>query len=437
MRTVSLPGGLLRRLTLLVVTTVPVACNLGISQEEAGHIDRWLHCVECRDNERERVSLIGARAAPRLLGYLDLPETFDTALVARYREQYSAMTSPSVSQSDFVERSLSAYRTSVQKRAAVSLGDIGAVTSLTTALDSAGSWALEDRVVRALRNGVNRTSGSLVITGISIRPNPIQVGVGASEVPRVLVRDDLRNPMTMAEAGATVFTTDPAIATVTPAGLIRGMSPGSTSFVVAAGALSAAVPIEVVTLPLVLEIVSGNYQSGIVGGALADPIEVRVSDPSGGAVGGVSLDWTVVEGGGSSMIGSTSTRTDGTNSNGWSLGLRLGMQRLRVSAFGANSVTFFAIGAGSVALTTPAPSSEIHAWVVRSGVPAREVTVDLRTGSSGGPIVARTTTDIFGRAVFNGLAAGTYWPDVPLPSFGAPPAVVVTGTNRVVTLVES
>jgi plastocyanin len=59
-----------------------------------------------------------------------------------------------------------------------------------------------------------------------------------------------------------------------------------------------------------IAVASGNNQSGNPGGALANPLKVRVTDQFGNGVSGVSVDWAVTSG--TASVGSLSSLTDAT-----------------------------------------------------------------------------------------------------------------------------
>src|SRR5689334_6505293 len=69
-----------------------------------------------------------------------------------------------------------------------------------------------------------------------------------------------------------------------------------------------------------IEYISGNGQTGNVGGTLAQPLLVKVTSGSGGGVAGVAVTWAVTAGGG--MLSATTTATDarGNASVSWTLG---------------------------------------------------------------------------------------------------------------------
>ncbi len=72
--------------------------------------------------------------------------------------------------------------------------------------------------------------------------------------------------------------------------------------------------------PVAIRIVSGNLQSGVVGGELQNAIVVRVDDADGNPVANQTLEFRVTAGGGSVLNGSSVTNASGLAENRWTLG---------------------------------------------------------------------------------------------------------------------
>ena len=92
-------------------------------------------------------------------------------------------------------------------------------------------------------------------------------------------------------------------------------------------------------VPVAIGIVSGNGQSGPVGAALAQALDVRVKAADSLGVAGVVVNYAVVTGG-----GSVSKATDTTNSTGdaittWTLGGLVGAQSVTATVAGAPTLT--------------------------------------------------------------------------------------------------
>lgn len=93
-----------------------------------------------------------------------------------------------------------------------------------------------------------------------------------------------------------------------------------------------------------LRIVSGNSQSGEAGQALAEDLVVSIAPELAKALGGVSINWEVLTGGGSIANAVTTTDANGQSRNQLTLGEAPGNHQIRASIQGGPSVTFSADG---------------------------------------------------------------------------------------------
>ncbi len=93
--------------------------------------------------------------------------------------------------------------------------------------------------------------------------------------------------------------------------------------------------------PTTLEIVAGDGQNGVVSQALAEPLVVRVLDPSGVPVAGVTVTWAA-QGGGSVSPDTVPTDSDGLASTQRFLGPTVGDQTTTAAVDGVEGspVTF-------------------------------------------------------------------------------------------------
>ena len=100
-------------------------------------------------------------------------------------------------------------------------------------------------------------------------------------------------------------------------------------------------------LPAALHIVSGNAQTGLVGGALAQPLVVKVEAADSLGVAGVAVSFAVAGGGGSVSRAVDTTDATGSASTVWTLGGALGAQTVTaaLAASPGVSATFSATGA--------------------------------------------------------------------------------------------
>ncbi|MEX2528112.1 MAG: Ig-like domain-containing protein [Gemmatimonadota bacterium] len=110
------------------------------------------------------------------------------------------------------------------------------------------------------------------------------------------------------------------------------------------------------TLPAALQIVAGDGQSGTVGQAVAQSLQVRVVDAGGNAIADVTVNWSVTAGGGSLGQSSTVSGADGVASVTWTLGTEVGAQRATAEAGGASTIFSATAAAGPPATVRVTPA---------------------------------------------------------------------------------
>ena len=95
-----------------------------------------------------------------------------------------------------------------------------------------------------------------------------------------------------------------------------------------------------------IEAVGGNGQNGTVGGPLSDSLSVQVTDATGHAVPGVSVNWSVLSGGGAISPASSATNGSGVASAEFILGSTEGEQQAQAEVGGltGSPVVFSATG---------------------------------------------------------------------------------------------
>jgi large repetitive protein len=94
----------------------------------------------------------------------------------------------------------------------------------------------------------------------------------------------------------------------------------------------------------VLEAVSGDGQSALVGTALPAPLVVRAHDAAGNAVAGLAVAWIIGQGGGGLAPTTSITDADGHASTRWTLGGAPGANTATAVISGVGTVTFGATG---------------------------------------------------------------------------------------------
>jgi Bacterial Ig-like domain (group 3)/Bacterial Ig-like domain (group 1) len=180
----------------------------------------------------------------------------------------------------------------------------------------------------------------------------------------------------------------------------------------------------------VLEMVSGDGQSAVVGTSLPAPLVVRAHDADGNAVSGLAVAWVVRLGGGSLAPETSVTDADGRASTLWTLGPTEGQNTAAAVVSGVGTVNFSATAnpgtPPSLAVATQPPGAAVRG-VGLSADPVIQlqepdgsirrkqgvnVTVALIPGGAElrGQVTRATNAD--GRATFAGLALegppGTY-----------------------------
>jgi hypothetical protein len=187
-----------------------------------------------------------------------------------------------------------------------------------------------------------------------------------------------------------------------------------------------------------ISITRGNNQTGTVGGALADSLQVRVLDKAGRPVPNQPVAWTVVAGGGAVSPASSNTDASGYAGARWTLGSGAGTQQVRAKPTGngapdnLQAVFSAAAGASSAASllkiagdsqTAVAGSVLPDSLVVRvtdaNGNPVADVPVtwslsgggavsstSLPTGADGRSAVSRTLGATAGKQTTTATASG-------------------------------
>ncbi|HET7602275.1 MAG TPA: Ig-like domain-containing protein, partial [Gemmatimonadales bacterium] len=133
----------------------------------------------------------------------------------------------------------------------------------------------------------------------------------------------------------------------------------------------------------------GNNQSGTVGAALADSLQVRVLDKAGRPVPSQPVAWTVVAGGGSVVPASSTTDGNGYAGASWTLGSGAGTQQVRAKPNGNGApdnlqAIFSATAGASTAATLAKIAGDSQTAVAGSVLP--DSLVVRVTDASGNPV---------------------------------------------------
>jgi alpha-tubulin suppressor-like RCC1 family protein len=133
-----------------------------LSDEEYAAVKDWLGCDECDSVQRARVAAIGADVKTILAeALIGLSDARRDNLRQQFAASYNRIRSQVADSAEFVNRYLSDFESVVQKRAAQSLGDIGAVGELREALDSVESRGYRDDVVREIYRAISRATNTI------------------------------------------------------------------------------------------------------------------------------------------------------------------------------------------------------------------------------------------------------------------------------------
>lgn len=114
--------------------------------------------------------------------------------------------------------------------------------------------------------------------------------------------------------------TAPAVASVGATGLATAVAPGVTRIRATAGGVAGEAYLTVDLMPAQVAKTAGDVQTGVVGKVLDEVLQVRVTDGSGAPIPGLTVAFTVLEGGGFVFPGFPVTDPDGRVSAQWTLG---------------------------------------------------------------------------------------------------------------------
>jgi len=176
---------------------------------------------------------------------------------------------------------------------------------------------------------------------------------------------------------------DSTIASVDSLGIVTGRNLGRAVVRAAVDDLTTAYAITVVATPAVVEAMDAESQHANAGTPLPQPVVVRVLSKKGRPVSGATVRFRSVDGMGSTEPATATTDNQGRARARWTLGDLAGVQRLLVTADGADSSATIAAEADPVASNTKLMAIEEHV-----------------TGAVGAPVndpVGIRVTDAMGR----------------------------------------
>jgi uncharacterized protein YhjY with autotransporter beta-barrel domain len=130
-------------------------------------------------------------------------------------------------------------------------------------------------------------------------------------------------------------------------GLVFGTTPGEVQVRASAGNATALFTLRVGTPGFLLQVISGNRQTGPVGSRAAAPIVVELSDGLGGVLSGQTINWTVLSGSATLDSAATTSGADGRSSQGFRFGNTAGPIRIRAELPGLQPAVFVDIEATS------------------------------------------------------------------------------------------
>lgn len=164
-----------RLLVVLAACGLAAGCRQGLSHDEFDLLVTWLTCDDCLGQERQGVAAMGDRVVPFLVEAFDsLPGGRREVQRQRYRQQYATLSSPTRSETEFVDHYLQALDETVRTRVALSLGDLEAWDELADLRD------------RAAARGYGAPVADLLTAMTLSEPGALTVGTGSATLWRMV-----------------------------------------------------------------------------------------------------------------------------------------------------------------------------------------------------------------------------------------------------------
>lgn len=301
------------------------------TERERTRLMSWLTCTECTEGQREFVrDSLGTAVIPLLESALmGLDTTYRGNIAHGIGAHWALIDSASVDSATYVAHFLSNFDATVQRRAAVALGDLRAVDVLENALRPGNVQRYRADVVAVINESLEhaRAVGTNVeaTAPAGVRLTPDSVALRAGEARRVVA--DLLDTAGARSRGAVAVawsSTDSSVASVVSidarTASVSGVAVGTAVVLVTArGQVLGRVPVAVdsaAARTMSIAIDSGNYQSGVVNTVLTERLVVRVTDAHGTPVEDVAVAWDVRYGGGVFVPTSLPDATTPTASDG-------------------------------------------------------------------------------------------------------------------------
>ena len=283
-----------------------------------------------------------------------------------------------------------------------------------------------------------------VPTAITLSPTTVSfTAVGQTQQLSANITDQQGNPV---EGSSAVWeSSDDAVATVSPTGLVTATGPGTAQVTAAVGEIAAVAQVSVTQTLATLEIVGGNAQSAEAGTTLASPLVVEARDEGGNPIVGLEVRFTVTQGGGSVDPAVATTALDGRAIAAFTLGPALGQHQVQATVEGTGkSATFTAtattapaglqVAAGngqSAPAGAPVPVRPAVRVLDEGGQPLAGVQVQFTVLEGGGSVVdglVATGADgvaTVGNWVLGPAGVNTMRAEVPGEAIGGDPVLFV------------
>jgi Big-like domain-containing protein len=298
----------------------------------------------------------------------------------------------------------------------------GGVSPATVIADTGGyartSWRLGPNAGRnRMRGSTNSPTRHVYVEAVGTTPEPARInvvagdgqqGTVASNLPTPLsvrVTDSQSRPVPGVPVAWSVLSGGGTIAPQVALTDAEGISAVSWTLGTVAGTQTARAAVGTLTAsftasaragaPSRLVKLAGDGQSAAVNTRLTDSLSVQVHDQYGNAVSGVTVNWSVLSGGGSLSPAASTTGSGGITRAAWTMGAAAGAGTASASVTGVPGVAFSATATdGSPLPPPPAPVSTVTVTPSPATVAvgnSLQFTATLRD-ASGNVLTGRTVT---------------------------------------------